>query len=236
MNEKFKEANRRENALIARARDYLASAKLEDFSKADFEKLLLQRRLVSFQFTPIYDEAICFLDNKSARNAIKWLRNEEYPRNEPSHREELIRDLNTLGIDNGRIASEKVSPDTCRSISGLYELVRPRIHESARNYDLRCLAGLRMAEEILVSEEYRLLIDEMARRYELKPEHLNFYNTHFEHDAKKVPLGTRGKSHSDVLGMIIAKSLSDESSLRIFTKAQEEAYKARIVDFYKQFR
>src|SRR3989344_7164980 len=87
---------------IARARKDKRLKELSSLSQEEFERVLLQNRFRSFQFTPLYDEAICFLSDGYAKKVVRNLRNEEYPTRKPSHREDLFTDLGQIGISKER--------------------------------------------------------------------------------------------------------------------------------------
>lgn len=227
--------NEYENRVIDLFRKHPVLSNLASLSKNDFEKLLLQQKFVAFQFTPLYDEAECFLQNSEARKVVRHLREEEYPSGKQSHRQDLFTDLDKIGISKERIGREKETEETRKAITRLYDLVRYKSGETQSEYDVRSITGLRMAEEVLVAEAYNPILVELNRRYGLSMKDSVFYLPHFQHDIKKVPLGSKGSSHSDEFGEVIAGLVTNRKMFEVTKSAMNKAYTARKI-IYDQFR
>ncbi|MEK6825944.1 MAG: iron-containing redox enzyme family protein [Nanoarchaeota archaeon] len=187
-----------------------------------FEELLLQQRFLSFQFTPLYDEAECFLNSKEARKVVRELRLEEYPARKPSHRQDLFTDLASMGLSKERIALIAPTEQTRQVIEDLYAIVRPRIKESAEEYDARCLAGLEMAEEKLVAETYEVILPRLTRGYGLKES--VFFQPHAAHDD----------AHAKKLSKTVETLIQNDSTLQAAKEGLEKGFQARW-NFYLQF-
>ena len=217
--------SQKKEEVLARARKDRRLKELSSLSREEFERVLLQNRFRSFQFTPLYDEALCFLSDGDAKRAVRNLRNEEYPIRRPSHREDLFTDLAKIGISKERIGMERVSNVTQRSIDDLYGLVRPELGENPSHYDIRCISGLGIAEEALIAEEYDVILRELERRYSFARGNSVFYEPHQSHD----------EDHAAKLFGVLGKLVRDEGGIRAACGAMDKAYVARI-GFYEQFK
>ncbi len=81
-----------------------------------FRSILLERRWISYHFTPIYNIGLDLLSAKheAARQVIRRIIREEYPNDRgswktPSHREDLMTDLRAIGASDAVIAASKPS-------------------------------------------------------------------------------------------------------------------------------
>lgn len=196
---------------------------LRILSDLELEDKLVQRRFLSLAFTPFYDQGIDVLEDDEAKQVARELIREEYPQNAPSHREDLVTDLLKIGLTKNRILSARHTKRTKETIDGLYELVA----FSGKYDDIKIVSALRTAGEVLVAVEYELIVPELMRRYEFKPECSVFYVLHAEHDQKLKPLGQNRRTHSDKLGSILARLVDTEEKLVIAKQSMDNAYKVK---------
>jgi len=224
-----------EDEFITKFREHDVLNGLHSLDDQAFKYFLLQRRHISFQFDRLYNEAIDFLTDREAINVVEYLRNEEYPPSEPSHRQNLFTDLTSIGLAKVELGEVSESRETKKNFQTLRELVRYKEEDTDATYDIKAICTLRMAEEILVAEAYRFILPELGRRYNLKPAESVFYQPHFVHDQKKVSLGEKGISHSDGLGELLVKFVIDTDALQVAKNSLENAYIAT-AGFYDQFK
>lgn len=193
---------------------------LARLTNSGLENTLLQRRFLSLAFTPFYDIAIGGLEDEEAKQVARELIREEYPRNAPSHREDLAADLLRIGLTKERILSSRPTPQTLQTIEGLFGLVS--FYD--RNYDIKVLGALKFAGELLVVEEYKAIVAELQKRDILRPQDSKFYVLHMEHDDE----------HSNRFNRILNRLIRTYKQLEIYTQSAERAcdVKAR---FYRQF-
>jgi len=229
------ELDKYEDSLISEFRSHPVFVSLGSFRNEEFEEILLQRRFLSTKvFTPFCDLAIDGLNDINAKRLVGWLIREEYPLNGPSHRENLFSDLTKIGLSKEKILKSKETSKTKRVIEKLFGLVS----KYSKNNDIRLLAILRLAPELLVSEEYKFFVPELEKRFGLKFQDSVFYAPHLEHDQKMQPLSINNKSgngsHSDKLGFELCRLIDNEEKFFVAKKAMKETFKAKY-GFYNQF-
>ena len=198
-----------------------------DLTDRELKKYLLQKWFLSFNFVPWYDKAILSLNNQTAKLVLKKIVQDESPPNAPSHREDLIEDLEFIGIKKAEILTAKPTDTTLNTLGGLFSLAA----FSKDDYnDLRIMVSLRLAGEVLVGEEYRHLVPELEKRIGLKPTKSVFYAPHFYHDRKDAKSGHHTHSFTSVLEGLIR----DGKSLGKAKSAAEKAFRVRL-GFFDQF-
>ncbi|MDO8642831.1 MAG: iron-containing redox enzyme family protein [Candidatus Woesearchaeota archaeon] len=196
-------------------------------SDTDLREYLTQKWFLSMNFVGWYDRAINALNDPEAKEVLKKIVHDETPRGAPSHREDLLADLEAIGISRADVLSARPTRTTQRSLMRLNQLVA---FTDDPDYDLRVMSALRIAGEILVAEEYRHVVPELEQRYGLTPERSRFYAPHFYHDRKDSETGQHTHSFESVLERLI----SDEGKLRIATESAEHAFQVRTY-FHNQF-
>ena len=196
-----------------------------------FRDYLVQKWFLSQNFVPWYDRAINGLNDPVARDVLRKIVLDETPQNAPSHREDLIADLEYIGVPRSVVLTAKPTKETLKSKHRLDKLV-DYTHDP--NYDLRVMTALRIAGEILVAEEYRHVVPELERRFGLTPEKSRFYAPHFYHDEKGASEKREEFSHTDSFVETLEKLISDEKKLHLAMESAQEAFNAR-VSFYDQF-
>lgn len=196
-------------------------------SDTDLREYLTQKWFLSMNFVPWYDRAINALGDEEAKAVLKRIVQDETPLDAPSHREDLLADLEAIGISRAEVLSARPTRTTQRSLMRLNQLVA---FTDDPDYDLRVMSALRIAGEILVAEEYRHVVPELERRYGLTPDRSRFYAPHFYHDRKDSETGQHTHSFESVLERLI----SDEGKLHIAMESAERAFQVRTY-FHNQF-
>ncbi len=216
---------------------------------AKFEKftdILLQRYWISQEFTHIYDAGLDRLTPQAldARPTIRRIIREEYPNDQgawktPSHREDLMEDMLSIGIPWQQFTKSRRSRPTAAAISS----ARNIIYRSAeQDYaDLRILTFLRFWGEVLTAIEYEQLFPRIKRH--LSGKQSKFYEHHKAHDARIYSLSKllscRGAiTHADKLGRELVELVDRESSKSSALSAMVKVTKLAIenkLSFYDQF-
>lgn len=205
---------------------------MSKISDIQFKHMLLQKRFISLNFTPLYDCAIDAIGDEEGKTVLRLLLREEYPAKGPSHREDLVADLTRIGLTKKQILSEKPTLQTREAIKALYDLL---IYEE-QFYNIKILVSLRIAEELLVAEEYRYILAELERRYGLKIEDSAFYGPHFLHDKKQKSFGApdKAESHSDKFNKVLARMIDTKEKCEAAKHYMNAACEARS-KFFDQF-
>ncbi len=230
------ELDKCEDTFIQAFKEHPVLAHLDRLDNATLEELLLQRRLVSLHFTPLYERAICALDSEEAKEVFRWLIREEYPRHGPNHREDFVADLQEIGLSKERILTAKPIGTTQAVIDGMYNLTAYRNEGNqyyGKGYDIHTIAALRLGSEVLPSVEYHALLGELGRRYGDKE--YKHIRSHAYHDAKRTKIGESGTSHSDRLSTILAGMVDNDERLYVAVRAMY-AVDCIKKGFYDQFK
>lgn len=224
--------NNVEDRLIQSFREHPVLSEIGSLTNTGFNELLVQRAFLSLRaFTPVYDLTSAGLNDEEAKDVVRWLIREEYPPHAPSHREDLVTDCVAMGMGKQRILGVKPTRATAQTIEELYDLVS---YEEP-HYDVKAVAALRLAGEVLVAEEYGILIPAMETRYGLSRENSVFYHPHFLHDQKKTARRQEGVSHADPLSRILLRLVDSNETLAIALRSFEQAYRVKAT-FYDQFK
>jgi len=257
---KIADLDRRENELIEDFKNHFFFQNIQNteiISSSLFLDMLCQRRFISLAFTPMYDMAIDYLMDDSAKRIARIILREEYPDNRgrtgttPSHREDLVSDIITLselaGLPRSRHTILTIEPSvetkvTLEETLSLFFKSYPDEDEDL--FQVRVLTILRFWGEILISTEYGELWKRMSALglSEDGAKQSIFYHTHFRHDAKRYPLTKlppTATTHADRLARKLSKYFGDEKKPR--PKAVEHCYlvsndivKIKL-NFYNQF-
>ena len=170
------------------------------------------------------------MDDKEAKDIVRWLIRVEYPSKAPTHREDLFADLLRIGISKKRILNSKPTLKTRKTIEELYKLLK----YEEKDYDIKAIITLRLCMELFVGEEYSFFVPELKRRYNLEPKDSVFYSQHLEHDRKQKPIREGGYSHSDRFSKILISLVDSPQKLVIAQKFILSCYKVKS-GFYNQF-
>lgn len=146
-----------ERRQIAQLGRHATLRSLEQRSREELLQILLQRRFLSLAFSPLYEVALDAMIDPEARECVREILRAEYQRpGQPTHREDLVCDLLVLGATREQILRSAPSPSTLQIVSGLFSALQYR-GEGSAVFEVKALAFLRMAGEILVATEYRCL-------------------------------------------------------------------------------
>ena len=198
-----------------------------EMSDLELKDYLVQRWFLSLDFVPRYDRAILALQDEEAKQILKKIVQDETPIGAPSHREDLLADLEFIGIPKSKVLTAKPTRETRTTLYNLGELVKFHLDE---DNDLRIMAALWTVEEKQVAEEYRHVVPELERRFGLTPDRSRFYAPHFYHDRKDGDTG----QHTLSFGSFMDRKIDSEEKLEIAITAAEKAFEAKNA-FYNQF-
>jgi hypothetical protein len=205
----------------------------------DLSSLLLQRRFVSHAITNLYDYAIDSDINDECKNTLRAILREEYPGYPTplSHREELIKDLNMIGIPLITILKSRPSPATKASIEAMINQI---LDYSSNLCPVKVIAFTRFVGEVLVAEEYKVLwlsISERLKESGFFPEEdSRFYGPHIKYDSRYRFTDSIAEvaNHSSHLGIDLMSYIASENDIALFKEAEDAALNIKI-SFYDQF-
>jgi len=229
VNELLQRYDEYENGLVREFHGHPFFLALGDVSNDTFERYLLQRSFLSLEFVKWEEIAKLGLTSEQGQQVVRRIIREEVPPNRPTHKDDLLYDLNLVGISTEQFRSTQPTAATAETTRGLYDLVRyPQGH-----YDLRVLVVLRVAGEIFVAETYRYVVQELERRYGITSRQSKFYWPHFEHDQKGGQ-GDYGVGHADSFDAVLGELIVDEATLAVAQEAAREGMEL-VYDFHSQF-
>jgi hypothetical protein len=178
---------------------------MNDMSRAEILEILLQRRFISLAFVPFYELALDALLDEPAKKVVRSLIREEYDRGDgPTHREQLVRDLLTMGATRDQILRSRASGATMNVAAKLSEAVlRSEEDKDDDSYQITILSTLRLAGEILVAVEYEKFWPHL-QRLGLSAQESKFYYPHMTHDSRGHRVGndavpTSNRNHADLM-------------------------------------
>ncbi len=216
-----------EDHLIRRFHQHPFFVQFSALSDRNLKEYLIQKWFLSQNFVPWYDRAINGLNDEEAKAVLKRIVQDETPIGAPSHREDLLADLEFIGISREEVLTTRPRRDTLKAIQKLNELTD---YAADPHHDLRVMSALRTAGEILVAEEYRHVVPELERRYGLTPERSRFYAPHFYHDRKDSETG----QHTHSFESVLERMISDEDKLEVAIESAGKAFRRRL-HFHDQF-
>lgn len=168
-------------------------------------KLMLQDRFQSLAFTPLCDQVLDGLCDPEARDVVRWLIQEEYPQRGATHRENLLLDLEAIGISPATVLETQPALATVTLLSRLFTLLAQPMPPDRR--EVQSLSLLRTWGEVLTAEEFALLIPRLGR-LGLHQNQSRFFVPHAEHDRKRQPLhhSPAPGSHADSLARVLVRA------------------------------
>jgi len=220
-----------ERCLLQRLTDHPVLQRVASLTRTELVALLLQRRFISMIFTPVYDMGIDALSDADALGLAREIVREEYPQGRPSHREDLVDDLMSLGATRSQVLACKPTAETIATVNESLELMA---EATTADGDVRVLAMLRLWGEVVVSVEYGVFWSAMKPLFEASDKASSFYFEHYSHDGCEQLATASTRTHSGRLGVCLRDLLSSGSAVDAF-----EDVETRIVDsrlrFYDQF-
>lgn len=241
----FKVINNLETDLIAKLKYHSLFTQINTLSWEDFLGVLIQRRFLSLAIVNVYELAIDALTDQAAKQTVREILHEEYPRNTkgiplPSHRELLFQDLLNLGATPEMIL---ITPETTITIKvrvQSYQLMLDCLGQTEAQIQL--IAFLRFWAEVLVAVEYSCLWQRISQRLasknsENKPRS-EFYYFHLIHDSRNSDIGQEnllgGLTHAEELGIHLKRLISSSEVLELCITLEKRAYLLKH-EFYNQF-
>jgi hypothetical protein len=225
-----------EGELLERFTAHPVFREIETMGDDAFVEILLQRRFLSLMFPVMYDLGIDGLTQPAAIKVVREILREEYPDpsgETPSHREDLVADLLTLGATRAQVLGSRPSAVTQSVIERSFALIAEATQSQT---DLELMTILRFWGEVLVSVEYGEFWRRMERRFAAAGTRSRFYHPHHHHDGRD-PLATAGEdaaTHSGRLGACVVRLLGADDGEARFAAAEARVLALRL-EFYDQF-
>lgn len=225
-----------EGELLERFTAHRVFRDIETIANDAFLEILLQRRFVSLMFPVMYDLGIDGLTEPVAIKVVREILREEYPDptgETPSHREDLVADLLTLGATREQVLGARPSAVTQSVIERSFALIA---EASQSQTDLELMTIIRFWGEVLVSVEYGEFWRRMEGRFASAGTPSRFYHPHHHHDGRD-PLATAGDdaaTHSGRLGACLVRLLDGDDGEERFAAAEARVLALRL-EFYDQF-
>lgn len=237
--------NEHETTLITKLRSHPFWLRLPTLSHEDFLAVLIQRRFLSLRIVNIYELAIDILTDAAAKQTVREILHEEYPRNSkgvalPSHRELLFQDLLHLGATPKLILTTPETSQTQEIAAASYELIASFFGDSQA--EIRLIAFMRFWAEVLVSVEYGCLWQRLSSRIASKAiadkPRSEFYYFHMIHDRRNSHLGQEnllgGMTHSEELATHLVRLINNSEDVAACLEIEAIAFQLRS-QFYNQF-
>ncbi|MGF1539539.1 MAG: hypothetical protein ACFCU5_03665 [Pleurocapsa sp.] len=237
--------NNWETDLITKFKLHPLFTQINTLSWQDFLAILIQRRFLSLSIVNIYELAIDALTDQPAKQTVREILHEEYPRNTkgialPSHRELLFQDLLNLGATAKMILTTPETIITREVREESYQLMVDCLGKTESQIQL--IVFLRFWAEVLVAVEYSCLwqrISEiLASKNSKDKPRSEFYYFHLIHDSRSSDLGQEnllgGLTHAQELGIHLKRLMSSSESLSLCTNLEKKAYLLKS-KFYYQF-
>jgi hypothetical protein len=229
-------ADAAEEELLERFTAHPVFSRIEQVEQDAFLAILLQRRFLSLMFPVMYDVGIDGLSDPMAIRVVREILREEYPDpsgETPSHREDLVADLLTLGATRAQILAARPTPATQAVIEGSFALLA---EATERATDLELMTIIRFWGEVLVSVEYGEFWRRMEGEFAAAGAVSRFYHPQHHHDGRD-PLATAeddAATHSGRLGACLVRLLDDDDGEQRFAATEARVLALRL-DFYDQF-
>ncbi len=172
---------------------------------------LLQRRHLSQAYIPWVNTALCGLNHSRdtrGKEILRELIQDETPEGLPTHAEDLVADLTTLGIPLETILGTLTHPDTEETVRKQHTLIQYSPQTSFNN--LRILVAVRTAGELLPGAEYGI-ITPLLEKLGLKKS--RFYKPHWFHDRKTEGTNQQGMTHTELFSSLLKELICSEKTL-----------------------
>jgi len=229
-------ADESEAGLLARFTAHDLFSDVEQLERDAFLEVLLQRRFLSLLFPVVYDAGIDGLGDATAVRLVREILREEYPDpsgGTPSHREDLVSDLLTLGATRAQVLGSRPTAVTAMVLEETLALM---LDAAATGGDVAVLTILRFWGEVLVSVEYGEFWRRMEGEFRAAGVASRFYHPHHHHDGRE-PLALASDAsatHSGRLGACLARLLEADGAAEQFVRVEQQVLAARL-RFYDQF-
>jgi len=232
-----------EALLVSAFRAHPVLASFDRLARSQVLTIALQRRFVSHAFTPLYDVAIdCVSDPPTKRCLREILREEYMPYERPTHREDLVQDLMTMGATWEQIVTIGPTAQTSMMIADMFAALRKQ--EERALFEIKVLSFLRFAGEVLVAEEYQLMWPRFCTLGLAAPGSTvgtpsAFYHPHMQHDAVTFRFSEHNRmlsrqSHSDQLTELLRCRIENKAGIACCLESVRRAAQLK-AGFYDQF-
>lgn len=217
-NQFFDEFSAFEDSLIAQYHEHPLYRNFMEVSREQFERYLLQIGFLSEYFVHWYEVAKSHLQSEAAREVVRTILRDEISPQGPTHQDDRRHDLQLLRVIPW---CRKPTRATRKTIRRLFTLVEPRDDFT----DLWILVVMRVAGEVLVSEQYRHVIEYAQMVLKTDMSQSRFYVPHYEHDKKRKE---SDKGHTGEFDELLVELLDSEEALAVAKEAALAAYAARV--------
>ena len=198
---------------------------MNKITKEQFEAYLLQKAVLSARFVQWYQAAYSRISSKNLREIIDKIIDEEEPRSGPAHYDLLLQDLDKIGIEKEKVRRTYPTDLTETSYGLLYGRVK---EDKWEDTNIWIAAVLHTAGEVLVSPEYKAIVDQLEKRYSLRKEGSVFYYPHAIEDEKDTG------AHSRAFLNFIESAITTDAQLAVALAGIDAATNARLL-FFDQF-
>lgn len=228
---------------IEEFKDHQVIKNVSKLSTDQFYELLLQRRFISHVVTNLYDLAIDSKITNECKLILRRIQREEYPcpsskeQHPPSHREDLVYDLQLLGLSLEQILRSRPSRPTRICVDAM---INKMLDYGSEYSATKTIAFIRFAGEVLVAEEYKCLWPRIAKVLAdtgANPKEISrFFWPHIIHDSRCSFSSeiAKSKTHSSYLGFALSRLITNDSDLGLFRVAENDALRLKL-SFYDQF-
>ena len=232
-----------ELANIDKLKEHPVIQNISELDTDQFYDVLLQRRFVSHAITNLYDFAIDSNINTDCKLILRRIQREEYPdptsyeSYPPSHREDLVHDLQLIGISLDQILQSRPSKTTKACVDFM---LNKMLDYGSENSAIKTITFIRFAGEVIVAEEYKALWSRIAKILMdsgYNPKNVSrFFWPHIIHDARSSFSAEmmKSKTHSSYLGFFLSRLINSDSDLSLFRSAENDALRLKRF-FYDQF-
>src|SRR3989338_1149236 len=112
-----------EDHLVRQFHEHPFFQRFKDMSTEELHDYLVQKWFLSENFVPWYDREINGLTDPEARGVLRQIIFDETPVDAPSHREDLLADLEYIGVLRSRVLTARPTTETGRAKQRLHDLV-----------------------------------------------------------------------------------------------------------------
>lgn len=197
---------------------------LHKADRAGVLSILLQRRFLTFCFTPMCEFLMCALDDEAARQVVASIIGDEY--RETNHRLDYLAELEGLGVPRHAIYEEDISASTQKAATQILKSAM----ELRKAGDLRRLVFLRYMGEVSAGYEFNQLYHRLQDLGALDHRKSRFLEPHIRYDVT----GGKEQSHADKYrDFIVDRVKSDADWVQVDEVLRQGARIRRL--FYQQF-
>ena len=192
------------------------------------QRYLLELGALSDHFVRLNERARYSVSCDQPRSIFATIINEEIPSGKPSHQQERVHDMMRIwGVSLREIVNHTPSAITRTAIQCVEShLAFSPGEEFGILRDIRLVTFFRMYGEILVAEQFRLVVNEMRRRLRISPQaNSRYYWPHFLHDQKW--LRRKEQNHVNLSDAFLEKHINSEEALTVAMKSAQDAHSVR---------